>query len=105
MSKKLESKLPVEQQRLVRACGDSSAWLLPEDGFDFFVEPDRERLTLLRLAKTEAGRRVYIRHRVVIGNEYRVWQQTGKVPPTAEDAGSSPADGSNPCPNKEIADR
>ena len=86
---------------LVRACGDSSAWLLPEDGFSFFVEPERARLTVLKLAKTEGGRRVYIRHRVVTGNEYRVWQQTGNVPLTSEDAGSSPADGSNPCQNAE----
>jgi len=90
---------------LVRACGDSSAWLLPEDGYAFFVEPERERLTVLRLAKTEAGRRVYMRHRVVTGNEYRVWQQTGNVPPTAEDAGSSPADGPDLCQNQELTDK
>lgn len=32
-------------------------------------------------------------HRVVTGNEYRVWQQTGNVPLSAEDTGSTPADG------------
>ena len=81
-----------DEQAIKLLTGDSGAFLRPEDGFAFLVEPEVEKLTVLRLAVCN-GRRIYKCHRVVTGNEYRVWQQTGNVPLHAVDAGSSPAGG------------
>jgi len=81
-----------DETRIKTLTGDSQAWLKPENGFAYLVEHDEERLIILRLILAN-GVRHYKRHRVVTGNEYRVWQQTGNVPLEAEDAGSTPADG------------
>lgn len=60
-------------------------------------DPAGERLFILRpaTAQVRAGKPsvVFLCDRVVTGNEYRLWQQTGNVPPpTVVDAGSNPAD-------------
>lgn len=86
-----------DETRIKLLTGDSQAWLKPEDGFAYLVEYEEERLIILKLILAN-GMRHYKRHRVVTGNEYRVWQQTGNVPLEAEDAGSSPADGITETP-------
>lgn len=45
------------------------------------VEPECERLTVMRFVKHEGGFAVWIKDRVITGAEYREWQQTGNVPP------------------------
>ena len=80
--------------------GDSEALRIALDGMDFLaVDPAGERLMIAKVAF------VQVRHgrpqititcqRVVTGNEYQLWQQSGNVPLIAGDVGSSPAVGAS----------
>ena len=76
-------------------------------GITIAVDPCGERLYLLRLVVVgnTSGKidLTYICERVVTGNEYRLWQQSGNVPPIeVVDAGSSPAAHTISSPNVEI---
>jgi hypothetical protein len=80
-----------EEINLKILTGDSRARLLPENGCAYLVDPEAEEMFVLKLVCAN-GHRIYRRHRVVTGNEYRVWQQTGNVPLEEVDVGSSPTD-------------
>jgi hypothetical protein len=80
--------------------GDNETLRTAMDGIDLLaVDPANETLMVMRTVSAEVrnGRPLItmICRRVVTGNEYRDWQQSGNVPLIAEDAGSSPAVGSN----------
>ena len=96
---------------LVQALQSSQQWEADNEplriamgGVDLLaVDPANETLMVMRAMSAEVrnGRPLItmICRRVVTGNEYRVWQQTGNVPLIAEDAGSNPAVGAF-CPCK-----
>jgi len=78
--------------------GDNEPLRIAMGGMDLLaVDPANETLMVMCVASAEVrnGRPLItmICQRVVTGNEYRVWQQTGNVPLIAEDAGSNPAVG------------
>jgi len=82
-----------------RQCeGDNETLRIAMTGMDLLaVDPANETLMVMRVASAEVrnGKPILttICQRVVTGNEYRGWQQSGNVPPTAEDAGSNTAVG------------
>ena len=81
--------------------GDSEALRIALNGVDFLaVDAASETLMVMRAASAEVknGRPTItmICQRVVTGNEYQLWQQSGNVPILSGDAGSSPAVGTSP---------
>ena len=78
--------------------GDNEPLRIAMDGIELLaIDPANETLMVMRAMSAEVrnGRPILttICQRVVTGNEYRDWQQTGNVPIQSGDAGSSPAVG------------
>jgi len=80
--------------------GDNEALRIAMGGVDMLaVDPANETLMVMRVvsAQVRNGRPILTTfcQRIVTGNEYRVWQQTGNVPIQSGDAGSNPAVGTH----------
>jgi len=78
--------------------GNNEALRIAMHGIELLaVDPANEKLMVMRVASAEVrnGRPLItmICRRIVTGNEYRDWQQSGNVPIESGDAGSNPAVG------------